>query len=117
MVYQIEERINELKEEFKKDYTPEMLDKIYIRIMVDDDDDSYTTKKFGQIKEVEVPYEEAGDGSATSSQDQLMRSLTGIVINQPIYVTLKDSKMKTDDDANSGELEEMLDNAEVESDV
>lgn len=37
--------------------------------MVDDDDDSYTTKRFGQIKEVVVPYEEAADGSMTSSQD------------------------------------------------
>lgn len=67
MIYQIEERIKELKEEFKKAGTPELIDKIYIRLLLDDDDDGLATKKFAKVKEVMVPYEEAADGSTTSS--------------------------------------------------
>ena len=31
--------------------------------MIDNDDESYTTKKFGEIKEILVPYEEEGQDS------------------------------------------------------
>ena len=43
------------------------MEKVYIRIMIDDDEETYTTKKFGQMKEVMVPYEETANGSNTSS--------------------------------------------------
>ena len=54
MIWNIEEKLKDLKEELISSNEVELIDKFYVRLMIDDDEDSYTTPKFGKIKEVGI---------------------------------------------------------------
>ena len=54
MIWNIEEKLRDLKEQLLKDNEGKLIDKFYIRLMIDDDEDTYTTKKFGKLKEVGI---------------------------------------------------------------
>ena len=54
MIWNIEEKLRDLKQEFLNENEADLINKFYVRLMIDDDEDSYTTPKFGKIKEVGI---------------------------------------------------------------
>ena len=72
-----------------KEEDDSLINKVYIRIMIDNDDDSYTTKKFAKLEQIKLKLNNDNDTSIESSESHPSILQTGFVLNESVYLTLK----------------------------